>query len=272
MKIVLGEIPPWTFRSLCLILGGLGLLLLEKAKGLSLSISAQELRPLLLVAFTNVTGWHLCSAHGLLYMEAGRAAIIAFTMPVWAAIMGVFILGERLTIGRVLGLTSGIGGLIILTGPEIKALGSAPLGASFMLGAALCWGAGTVLIKYFHWTTPIALLTGWQLILGGIPVLIGTLILDPITAICQLSLPGGLAMAYIIFVPMIFCQWAWFKTVTLIPAGVASIGTLAIPIIGVFSSVIVLGETIGFQEMAALVLVVIGLMFVMFKSKMDGAN
>jgi drug/metabolite transporter (DMT)-like permease len=263
MKIVLREIPPWTFRTLCLAFGGFGVLTLAKTNGLSLAIPRREFRPLILVALLNITGWHLCSAYGVIHMPAGRAAIIAYVMPLCAAIIGKFVLGERLTPSRLVGLGFGITGLAILIGPDIKSLGSAPLGAVFMLGAAVSWAAGTVAFKYFRWTMPIALLTGWQLILGGIPVVIGALILEPITALSHVSWHGALAMAYVILLPMIFCHWAWFKVVDLFPANIATIGTLAIPVIGVFSSALVLGEPVGFQELVALVLVVMALAIVM---------
>ena len=200
-------------------------------------------------------------------MKAGRAAIIAYTMPVWASILGIFILGERLAPASLAGLCLGIGGLAILIGPDIKAIGSAPLGAVFMLGAAISWAGGTVFMKYFRWRMPIIVLIGWQLILGGIPIIIGTLIFEPITAILQLSWRGALAIAYIIILGMIFCYWIWFKVIELFPANVASIGTLAIPIIGVFSSAVILGEKVGFQEIAALILVVMALAIILIKPK-----
>ncbi|OGP62217.1 MAG: hypothetical protein A2169_00640 [Deltaproteobacteria bacterium RBG_13_47_9] len=267
MKIALMEIPVWTFRTLCLFLGGIGILGLAKTSGLKLTVPKMELRPLLLVSLLNITGWHLCSAYGLVYMEAGRAVIIAYTMPVWASILGSFILGERWTLARLIGLCLGVSGLLILIGPDIKTLGSAPLGAVFMLGSAVTWAWGTVLIKYFHWTMPTLVLTGWQLILGGIPVIIGALILEPVNAILQVSRGGGLALGYIIILPVIFCYWAWFKIVNLFPASVAAIGTLAIPVIGVFSSAMVLGESIGLQEIAALILIVAALSIAMIKPK-----
>jgi drug/metabolite transporter (DMT)-like permease len=86
MKIGLREIPVWTFRTLCLFLGGFGVLCMAKASGLILTIPRSELWPLILVSILNITGWHLCSAYGLLYMDAGRAVIIGYTMPVWASI------------------------------------------------------------------------------------------------------------------------------------------------------------------------------------------
>jgi drug/metabolite transporter (DMT)-like permease len=198
MKIGLREIPVWTFRTLCLFLGGFGVLGMAKANGLILTIPRSELRPLILVSILNITGWHLCSAYGLITMDAGRAVIIGYTMPVWASILATFILGERLTFARLIGLFLGIAGLLILIGPDIKALGSAPLGAIFMLGAAVTWAGGTVLLKYFRWTMPITVLTGWQLILGGIPVIIGAFILEPMTVLLHVSWQGALATGYVI--------------------------------------------------------------------------
>jgi drug/metabolite transporter (DMT)-like permease len=267
MKIGLREIPVWTFRTLCLFLGGFGFLCLAKTNGLRLTIPRSELWPLILVSLFNITGWHLCSGYGLIYMNAGRAVIIGYTMPVWASILSSFILGERLTLARLIGLFLGVAGLLILIGPDIKAIGSAPLGAILMLGAAVTWAGGTILLKYFHWTMPITVLTGWQLILGGIPVIIGALILDPITVILQVSWQVALAMVYIILIGNIFCYWAWVKLVNLFPATVASIGTLAIPIVGVFSSILVLGEPVSFREIAALILVVMALSIVMIRPK-----
>ncbi len=267
MKIGLREIPVWTFRTLCLFLGGLGVLCIAKANGVILTIPRSELWPLLLVSLLNVTGWHLCSAYGLIIMDAGRAVIIGYTMPVWASLLGTFILGERLTVARLIGLFLGLGGLSILIGPGFKAVGSAPLGAIFMLGAAVTWAGGTVLLKYFRWTMPVTVLTGWQLILGGIPVIIGALILEPVTVLLNVTWQGALATGYVILVGNIFCFWAWVKVVNLFPASVASIGTLAIPVVGVLSSAWFLGEPVGSREIAALILVVMALSAVMVRPR-----
>jgi len=267
MKIGLREIPVWTFRTLCLFLGGIGVLGMAKVNGLTLAVPRPELRPLILVSLLNVTGWHLCSAYGLIYMDAGRAVIIGYTMPVWASILGSFVLGERLTLARLIGLVLGIAGLLVLIGPDFKGLGSTPLGAMFMLGAAVTWAGGTIFLKYFRWTMPITVLAGWQLILGGIPVIIGAFILEPMTVLLQVSWQAALATGYVILIGNIFCYWAWIKVVDLFPASVASIGTLAIPVVGVLSSAAVLGEPIGFGEIAALILVVMALSIVMIRPK-----
>ncbi len=66
----------------------------------------------------NILGWHLFSGYGVSMIEAGRASIIAFTMPVWAALFSRFVLGEALTGTKLLGLALGIVGLAVLIGPD----------------------------------------------------------------------------------------------------------------------------------------------------------
>ena len=255
MKIALDEIPVWTFRSLCLLVGGSALLLIARLSRLSLRVPVGEVRPLLLCTTFNIIVWHLCSGYGVSLMAAGRASIIAFTMPVWAAFLGRFVLGEALDAARLIGLALGIAGLAVLIGPDLRALGAAPLGGLFMLGAALGWATGTVLMKRFRWSMPVVVLAGWQLILGSVPITIGALGLDGLPAFGSYGARTFLALAYVLAFPMIFCHWAWFKVVRLFPAVVAAIGTLSIPVVGVLSSAAILGEAVGVREIVALILV-----------------
>jgi drug/metabolite transporter (DMT)-like permease len=267
IKIGVSEIPPWAFRSYCIVLSGIGLLVLAKLNGFKLTLPLDKLKPLLFVALFSTTGWHLFSAHGVLRMNAGRAVIIAFTMPLWANILGALWLKERITLTRLLALGIGLGGIGLLIWPEIDAVGAAPMGAAFMLGAAVSWATGTVLIKSTAWDTPTTVLAGWQLLLGGIPVVLGALFLEPAGFSLNVSAKAIIALVYTILFPMIYCHWAYFALVRIFPAGIAAIGTLAIPVVGVFSSTLILNEPVGLSEVAALALVVTALSMALFFQK-----
>lgn len=255
MKIALEELPVWSFRSLCLVGGGVGLLLLALLGRHSLRVPRREIGPLLLCALFNVVGWHLFSAYGLSMIAAGRATIIAFTMPLWATLLGSLLLGEALSARKLAGLALGLTGLGILVGPEVQAFGAAPLGAIFMLGAAISWGVGTVLLKRFAWSTPVVVLAGWQVVAGALPVVAGALLFEELPELNSVSTEAILATVYVIALPMLFCHWAYFKLVRIFPASLAAIGTLAIPVVGVFSSALILDEPIGAQEIVSLFLV-----------------
>lgn len=256
MKLGLADFQPWTFRTFCLLTGGLGLLAIAKAGGYSLKIARHERGPLCLVALFNITAWHMLSAYGVTLIHASRAVIIAYTMPLWAVILGRLLLREPLTRARGLALVLGLGGLTILIGPELRALWAAPIGALLMLGASICWALGTVLLKYLRWTMPTILLTAWQLTLGGVPVMLGKFLLEPVPALASVSLAGALGTAYAALIGVLFCHYAWFKVVRLLPAAIAAIGTLGIPAVGVFASAWLLGEPVGASELSALALII----------------
>jgi len=259
MKICLSEIRPWTFRAICLMTAGTGLLTLARAGGNRLNVPAEDLKPLVITSLINITGWHILSAHGIAAMQASRAAIVAYTMPLWAIMLSRLLLKERITTKRLWALAVGFSGLALLLGPDLHRIGAAPAGVIFMLGAAFCWAAGTVLVKFFHWHMPAALVMGWQLLIGGIPVVIGAFLLDPFTALGDVSWKAAATFLYVIAGPMIFCHWAFFVVVQIFPANVAALSTLSIPVIGVFSSALLLGEAISSSELIALGLVVVSL-------------
>ena len=267
MKLALQDIPVWTFRTLCLMMGGSTLLLLTRLSGHAVALPRDRLAMLTFVALFNITGWHLCSAYGLLNTGSGRAAIIGYTMPLWTSLFSVLILGTKPTARQMLALMLGMAALVTLIGQDLNVVGGAPLGALFMTLAALNWGLGTILVKKFDWGgMSVMALTGWQQLIGGIPIFIGWLILEPIPNIAEIGWPALLGLGYAVFVAMVFCHTAYFKLVSLLPAHVAAMGVLAVPVVGVVSSAWILGETVGFGELAALALVVSSLCLLINKA------
>ena len=85
-----------------------------------------SLWPLALVSAFNITAWHLLSAYALLMTGSGRAAIIGYTMPLWAAPLSVLFLGARLTLRQGLALMLGMAALVLLIGQDLTVVGSAP--------------------------------------------------------------------------------------------------------------------------------------------------
>jgi drug/metabolite transporter (DMT)-like permease len=132
-----------------------------------------------------------------------------------------------------------------------------------MILAAISWATGTVALKRYRFTIPTASLAGWQMLIGGIPIFIGAALFDRGFAPGEVSTTAWIAVAYAAIIPMIYCHWAWFRVVSLYPAAVAAIGTLAIPVVGVISSAWIVGERIGWSEIAALALVLAALSLVL---------
>src|SRR5690625_2331172 len=264
MKSAVGVMPVWDFRTACLIFGGLTTLALARAYGLPLRVPRREILPLFVCAIFSIVGWQVLTAYALTLMDASRASILAFTMPLWASIFSIFLLNERLDSYRVVGLILGLTGLAALVVPELRAIARAPLGVAAILGAAISWALGTVLMKRFSWSISTTTLAGWQLLVAAGFVLIGALLVDRGTPWADdWSISEIVATLYAITFAMAFGHWAWFRIVRIFSAPIAAIGTMLVPVFGVFSSALLLGEAIGVNELVALVLVTSGLFCVL---------
>jgi drug/metabolite transporter (DMT)-like permease len=261
MKVVLGEMAVLPFRALCLIVSGPVLLAVAALRG-GLALRAEEVPPLALAALFNVTLWHVFTGYGVSLMPAGRASLIAYTMPAWSTLLGVLVLGEVLSLRRLLGLGLGMGAIAILILPDLSRIAAAPWGALSMILAALAWAGGSIVMKGWRWQSSMLALTGWQICIGGLPIVLAALVTGPFPGLGRVDRTGAAAIAYVIVGGMLIGQWVWFVVLDRLPVAVASISTLAIPAVGLASSALLLHEALGASEIAALALVVAALALV----------
>jgi drug/metabolite transporter (DMT)-like permease len=254
MKIVLSEIPLWTFRAWSCLAAGLLLLMLARLSRGRVVPRRAEWPSLVLATFFNVLLWHVFIAVGVMKMASGHAAVLAFTMPLWSAIISVLFLGDRLTTRVLTALVLGIGGIVALLSRDFSVVGDSPVGAAFVLGAAIGWAVGTLYQKRQSWTVGTLAVAGWQLTLGSLPMFVVLPFVEGVH-IPDASAAAWLSAAYTTVVALVFAYYAWFKIVTLFPASIAGIGTLLTPVIGMLAGAAVLGEPFGLHEIAAVLLI-----------------
>ena len=262
IKLALSELPVLSFRSVCLLGGAAGLFAIAASARLPLRVPRGQWGRLLAITLFNITAWNLCITYGIRYMPSGRAAILAYTMPLWSVPLSAWLLGEKITPRRLLGVGLGMLAMLLLLSSELRAVEAAPKGTLLILGGAFSWALGTVLMKRYPVDLPVTALTAWQLLLGGIPIYAGALAFE-MHSLRPLTLWPAVAFAYNVVVAFIFCYWAWFKIVAAVPVGASSLSVLMIPVVGVFSGMLVLGEVPHWQDYAALALVLAALATVM---------
>jgi drug/metabolite transporter (DMT)-like permease len=250
IKIVLWDIPPLTFRGVCLTLGAIGILLIARIGGHIVTVPRRYWLPLVALSACNVILWNVFVIYGVEFMSSGRAALIAYTMPLWSMSLSVWLLRERLTARRVIALVLGMAGVIMLLGADITALGGKLGGVALMLGAAFFWGLGVVLLKRFALPVPTVSLTGWMMLVGGIPIGLAAVALEP-AQWRAIGLYPTLGVVYNIAVAFMFCYWAWNRIVLMVPVAVSSLSSLVTPVVGVLSGMWLLQEEPTWREFLA---------------------
>lgn len=261
MKIGLSAVEPWTFRAVIVSLGGIGCLLVARALGHSIKIPRRELVPVLWVGFFQGILWNGFSGVALALVEAGRAAVLAFTMPVWATLFAAIFLKEGISLRRLIGLMVGMVAMALLILPAFEALNRTFTGTMLMLAGAMAWAAATVIVRGVNWTLSPLVLGGWQSVVGAGPLLVAAFVVGDPATLGNLDTRTTLAMAYSILLPMIICQAIFYTIVRQMPASLASTSTLMVPPLGVFFSAAIIGEQVGGFEIAALILVMVAMVF-----------
>jgi drug/metabolite transporter (DMT)-like permease len=268
LKMGVSELAPLTFRALTLPLAALGMLLVSRLCGDSIRVPRALWPRLALLALFNIAGWNGFVLFGVQQLPAGRSAIIAYTMPLWATLIATLVLREPLSRRKLAGLLLGMSAMGILIGEEVVLIRTAPLGALLILAAALSWGLGTVLLRKWSPAVSQNTLMGWMILLGWVPIALLAPFFDPqplATELGALSQRGWFAIVYNILLAGTVAHWAWFTLVRTLPVAISSLSSLPVPVVGVISGMVVLGEQPGVQEWIALALVVVALFIVLFQ-------
>ncbi|HEY5635255.1 MAG TPA: DMT family transporter [Burkholderiales bacterium] len=267
MKLALSEVSPFTFRVLCLFVGGGILMLVMRANGQSLVVPRGQRLRLVGLALVSITLWNLLIAFGVSMVPSSRAAILAYTMPAWAIPLSVWVLGERLTGRKIAGLALGMGGLALLLGEGIANLGAAPLGSLLVLAAAVGWALATVLQKRYPVDMPPGAYTAWIMLLGGVPILLCAMVFDDPAALLVISGAAWFGIAYNVLVAFAWAHWAWIRLVTELSVTAFSLSMLLTPMVGVASGMLFLGERPSATEFVAFALVMASLVSVIVPAR-----
>ena len=274
LKVGVTELAPLTFRASTLGFAAMGLLLVSKLSGESIRIDRKLWPRVIVLALVNITAWSALIVFGVQQVPAGRSAILAYTLPIWSTLLSFWLLHEPLSARKIVGLVLGVGGMVVLLGEEIVNVQRAPVGALLIIGAAISWGLGTVLLR--RWSIPLSqtTLTGWLMLIGWIPILLAAPFFDPHAAssLATMNRTAWFAVLYNIFISGAIANWVWFRMARTLPVVVSSLSSLPVPVVGVFSGMYFLGERPGASEFLALALVLGSIATVMLPARKRGAS
>ena len=236
----LQEVPPWSLRFAGAVIGAATLFAAALLTGHDLRVPSGERLHVMVAGFFNVVIFNVASAFALLSGATSRAIMISYSMPIWAAVLGRIMLGERLTPVRWLALGLCVAGLGILVLPQIEQ-GWSP-SVFYALSCALGWAFATVYMKWVKAKVPPLANAAWQLLFGAVVIGIGVLAFDRYPRLWPISTDSIFAILYIGLFGVGLAHFLWWAIVGRLPTMTASIGALLVPVIGISASAIFLGE------------------------------
>lgn len=266
VKIGLRTMPPLTYGALRVATGLLvvaGLLALQGR----LRLPPRADLPVILSVGLFTVGLFIVGMNiGLTVVNAGRASVIGYSMPVWAALLLMMRGRSRPRLPELLGLLTGGAGLVLLAAPALTRTGiDEAFGVAALLLGALTWAWATIHVREHRWTTSTWELQPWQLLVGFVPIAIAALVFErgrgiewDVTTVLVLLYSGPLATA--------FGFWAIVTVTRVLGPLAAGVGFLAVPVVGLVTGWLVLGERLGPIDVAASALVLVGIALATFVS------
>jgi drug/metabolite transporter (DMT)-like permease len=241
MKIALDEIGVFTFRAFGLSIGALSLFTVIRLQGGSAAIArGVARRHIAIAAAMNVIGFALFSSLAVLAISTARVVMVNYSMPVWASLFAWLVLGERLRLATSIGLGLCIAGLAVLLVPFAQT--KSATGLLLALGCALSWAGGTVYMKWARIPGDLLTITAWQIVIGAAFFGIGAVLLHGLAAPSAVSPPAMLAVLYNGLIGTGLAYLLWFAIIERLPTATAALGTLTTPVVGILSSMLILGE------------------------------
>ncbi|MBV1800462.1 DMT family transporter [Siccirubricoccus sp. G192] len=235
--------------------GALLLLLCLRAPGRHILPHREEWCGVLALSLLIMVVFPFALIAGVMLVGPGQTAILNYTMPLWASLLAVPVLGERLDRRTLMALGLGLAAVLLVLAGTAGAEGPSGLGVTLGLAAGATFGAGTVLSKKLRFRSPVLLITAWQLLLGTPPAFAVWLLLYDYTYLHPDAGRGLFGLFYMVVFANALAYAAWFPVLGRLKASVASLSLLVVPCLGVASSALLVQRQIGSFDVAALICV-----------------
>lgn len=267
MKASLDYMGPFTFTAFRFAIGSLTLLFIVWIFKLGIPLK-KYWKPLILVGLLQTAAVFLLVMYGLRFVDAGKSSVLLYSMPMWSSFLAVKFLGEKLTVKQIIGLFTGMVGLLTILGWDIWIGQSLQVlfGEVLIIIAAVVWAISNIYFRLHLEELPKIQSSAYQMTFGTIGIFIAALFMewgDPVHL-------NAHSIYYILFTGILasaLCFTVWYLILSLIDMATATIATLLVPIFGLVFSALILGEKMSVGIVVGSGLIICGIVAAQKRNK-----
>jgi drug/metabolite transporter (DMT)-like permease len=255
MKLVLRYAGPFDFSALRYSIGAV--LLFAVLVVMRRPLASPPLAGTIVTGLAQTAAFQGLGQFALTAGGTGRVVLLAYAMPFWAVLLAWLMLGERPLARHWVGLALAAVGLTCVIAPW-NGLGN-PLSTAFALVGGMCWALGTVTSKRMfqrHQPDPLTF-TAWQMAFGAAGLAIVAFFIPQRSIEWSQAFIAGLA--YSVILATCVAWTLWLLVVRRLPTAVASVSSLAVPVLSVLMAWAVLHEEPTPSEWLGMAFIVAGL-------------
>lgn len=254
-KIGLSYCGPFDFATLRVLIGTASI-------GVYLAATGKSMRPshikfAVVIGLIQTAAFLLLNTWALSEAGPGKISILVFTMPFWVLLFAWPSLEERVDGVQWIAVLLAFVGLMFVLQPW--RLHASLFAKTIAVLAGMCWALSVVLAKHYQKSASLDLLnfTFWQMLIGLIPMSIVA------WTVPERAIDWGLPLIMTLLISGIVATaigWLmWVYVLQHLPAGTASLSSLAVPVIATASSAIQLGERLQPFELIGMIGIIIAL-------------
>ncbi|CAI8886915.1 MULTISPECIES: O-acetylserine/cysteine exporter [Kosakonia] len=199
-------------------------------------------------------------------MPAGLASLVLQAQAFFTIILGAGVFGERLQLKQLVGITLAVLGVLVLIESSLNGQHVPLLGFLLTLAGAFSWACGNIFNKKImqHSSRPAVMsLVVWSALIPIVPFMVASLVFDGpalmLQSVVSIDLTTLLSLVYLAFIATILGYGIWgtllgrYETWRVAPL------SLLVPVVGMASAALLLGETLSMLQLVGAVLVMAGL-------------
>lgn len=266
LKIGVSGYPAVTFRALSIGLSLPVMALVMAFMRVPFRLARRDWPAMLLLALFNMIIWHTCIILAVKGLSSGRSAILAYTMPIFAALFGAWFFATPLTRRIWVGVLAASVGVVLLLWHEITGFSGSPGAVALGLVSAASWAMGTQLMRRTRFEAHTITLVFWMTALTAVLMLAAGMLFES----WPWPMPPARVTAAIVFNAIVvvgMSQIIWYTFARTLPPMASSLSITMIPVLGVFSGALFLGEVLHWQDWTAVALMVVAIGSVVWPSR-----
>lgn len=265
-KEVMAEFPPLVLAFLRVAIGAALLLPLARMRHRRAASNAPSLPwgTLFAMGFIGVALYYFLFNLAMVYISASQGALVQSSIPAMTALIAVVWLREHASRKRIAGIVlSVVGVIIIFMGAEDSgtaapgSIGGAWLGNLLMFGSVIAWGIYTSLAKRVAAFDPLVV-TGYVIAFGAVLLLPGALYELSGRELPRITLQGALQILYLGGMASGIAFLIYNRALEAMDASQAGVFANLIPVVGVLSGVVFLGEPLALRAIGGGAIVMLG--------------
>jgi drug/metabolite transporter (DMT)-like permease len=245
-------------------LGG-GLFLLALLAAMKKPLRPREIPSTIVLGLLQTTGFTGFIIWALVSGAAGKTSVLSFTMPFWVLLLAWPMLGERIRGMQWGAVALALAGLVCILEPW--SMRGSMYSTFLAIMAGISWALSVVFHKKLTRRVPdldLLSFTTWQMLFGSVPIVLFAL--GDLDQPIQWTPSYSVAIVYSVVLANALGWMAWLYALQRLPAGVASMSSMLIPVIAVMSAWLQLGERPSPLEAAGMACIVGALLVISWVS------